>query len=563
MKKSRSLLAVLGVGLSCVALLVWLWSENQKTLRQLRDAQVQATPRSAAASPIAADALPASVTSLAASDPRVRALLGALQRSLLRSDTRANEGVLTFKDAAAYARFLARAQAAGLTILGEMPGLRAVRVRYDSPTSLLDDLVKNAADYGELSANYLVAIPSGPPAKEDRAETNSVPFGNSALQFLGVPAEHSEWGKGVTIAILDTGVQPDATFGQGRLRSLDIGYGLSAGSGSDDGHGTSVASLAAGASPDAQGVAPGANLLSIRVTDTNGVSDTFAMAQGIVAAADAGAKVINISMGGYATNAALDAAIAYAGDRGAIIVAAAGNDQAAQLAWPAADPRVISVGAVDRAGQQVAFSNSGAQLSLTAPGYGVQTAWLNGQRVYVDGTSASAPLVSGAIAATLSSNSSLTPRAAAQVLTRTANDAGAPGHDADYGSGVLNLDWAMHRDDPTYCDTAVSSHYYDAATNQMQFVVQNRSGVSVNGLSLNVATSGGTNGSNQYSIPTLGAGESYVASVPVDSTALKSAGTITYVTQLSNPLGFPDRANHNNRKSSTLSAPPPTPPPTR
>src|SRR5204863_541770 len=120
---------------------------------------------------------------------------------------------------------------------------------------------------------------------------------------------------------------------------------LTPGSGREDGHGTSVAALAAGSARDAPGVSPGANILSIRVTDANGTSDLFTISQAILAAVDAGAKIINISLGGYSTGPVLDSAIAYATKQGALIVAAAGNDQAAQLAWPAADSRVVSVGA--------------------------------------------------------------------------------------------------------------------------------------------------------------------------------------------------------------------------
>lgn len=553
MKKSLSFVAALGVGLACAGLLLWLWQENREALRQLRSV------RSASSTPTASSLNPAP-SAAPAPDTLPPSLLAQLRRLLDRSvDARTKESLLTFTDADAYRRFLARAKAAGLTILGELPGLRTIRVRYDSLDALRAELAKNAADYAGLSANDLVRIPSGPPTptKEDRAAITQIPFGNTALPFLGVPAEHSAWGKSVTIAVLDTGVLPDSTFGNGRLRTLDIGYGTVAGRGEDDGHGTAVAALAAGASADAPGVAPAANLLSIRVTDASGTSDTFTVAQAILAATDAGAKVINVSLGGYATNAALDAAIAYATERGAIIVAAAGNDQAAQLAWPAADSRVISVGAVDRAGQQVTFSNSGPQLSITAPGYGVQTAWQDGQRVYVDGTSASAPLVSGAIAAVLSQNSSLTPATAAQLVVQTASDAGAPGADANYGNGILNLDWAMNRNTAGHYDTAIASHYYDAAHNQMQFVVQNRSAAAVAGLQLSLNTTGGTAASTLISVPSLAAGETYIATVPVDDAALKAAGAITYATQLTNPPGLPDSAPGNNRKSSTLTAPAP------
>ncbi len=552
MKKSLSFLAALGVGLVCAALLLWLWQENRTGRHRLDTARTTPPPPASAATPT-------SSSTATAPDTFTRTLLASLQRLLARAiDARDHEALLTFKDADAYRRFLARAKAAGLTILGEMPGLRTIRVRYASLDALRAELTSNAADYAGLSANTLIAIPAGPatPAKEDRAAVTQIPFGNTALAFLGVPAEHSTWGRGVTIAILDTGVMPDATFGNGRLRTLDIGLGTTAGRGEDDGHGTAVAALAAGASADAPGVAPAANLLSIRVTDASGTSDTFTVAQAILAAADAGAKVINVSLGGYATNATLAAAIAYATERGAIIVAAAGNDQAAQLAWPAADARVISVGAVDRAGQQVAFSNSGPTLSLTAPGYGVQTAWLDSQRVTVDGTSASAPLVAGAIAAALSQNSSLTPATAAQLLVQTASDAGSPGADANYGSGILNLDWAMNRNNPTHFDPAIASHTFDAANNQMQFVVQNRSGAAVAGLQLSVNTTAATTTAPPaISVPPLAAGESYIATLPVDAAALKAAGTITYTTQLTTPPGLTDATPANNRKSSTLSAP--------
>jgi hypothetical protein len=485
------------------------------------------------------------------SDPVVRKLLGALARILARNDVRENETVLTFKDDAALARFLARAQKGGLTILGRLDALRAVRVRADNLAALEGELTQNASDYADVSGNYLFDVPRVP-AKEDRAAVNEVPFGNAALSFIGANGDRSQWGRGITIAVIDTGVATDATFGNGRITALDIGMGLTPGKAEDDGHGTSVASLVAGMSSDAPGVAPAANILSIRATDANSRTDIFTLSQAIIAAVDAGAKILNVSLGGYGTNNTLSAAIGYALDHGSVIVAAAGNDQAAQLTWPAADSRVISVGAVDRAGQQVSFSNSGAQLQLAAPGLGIQTAWLDGQRVYVDGTSASAPLVSGSIAALMSQNPSLTATAAAALLTKTANDAGAPGDDPAYGNGILNLAWALNASNPSYVDTAVSSHYFDAANNQMLFVVQNRSGQAVTGMSL--AVTAGTTTTN-YVVSSLAAGASQVIKVPVDSTLLRSTGQIQYNTTLVNPTGIVDQVPNNNRRSSVLSAP--------
>ena len=533
----------LAIGLAGAGMLLWLG-------RQDPSEGARPSPRITAVSPTTIPNTPADAkASVVPLSAEARALLASLQRLLYQRDARPNEGVITFKDDAAMQRFLGRAGKAGLTVLGQVDALRSVRVRFDDLKSLQRDVLANADDYAAVAGNALMHIPQ-PPAREERAALDQVPFGNRTLDFLGATGDRSQWGRGSTIAILDTGVAADATFGAGRLRALDIGLGTSPGNTTQaSGHGTSVAALAAGASPDAGGVAPGASLLSIRVTDASGTSDIFTVAHAIVAAVDAGAKIVNVSLGGYATNATLDAALTYATERGALIVAAAGNDQAAQLTWPAADPRVVSVGAIDAAEQQVSFSNSGAQLQLTAPGYGVQTAWLDGQRVYVDGTSASAPLVAGAIAAVMSRNPSLTPQQAAQLLARTANDGGAPGVDPAFGHGILNLGWALNSSNPGYVDTAVSSHFYDAATNQMQIVVQNRSGRAVTGLALNVTA--GTVGQN-FSVPALAPGETYVARLPVDSAALRNSGSLNYLTVLSNPIGVTDQVPANNRKSSVL-----------
>jgi hypothetical protein len=541
---------ILGASLACAALLVWLWRQSEPPIENPpAPASLVTAPADLAAVPAVAAPDVATPTLSA----EMRAMLNALVRALTTGNAREREAVLAFKDDAAMRRFLDRAQKFDLVVLGQLDALRAVRVRFDSLSNLQREFLETGDDYSAITANTLIGIPQ-PPAKQNRADVNQVPFGNDMLAFLGATGDRDSWGRGITIAILDTGVAGDATFGAGRVRALDIGLGIAPGSGSEAGHGTAVAALAAGQAPDAPGVAPSANLLSIRVTDSSGTSDLFTISQAIVAAVDAGAKIINISLGGYSTGAVLEAAIGYAMQKGALIVGAAGNDQAAQLAWPAADSRVVSVGAIDRIEQQVSFSNSGPQLQLTAPGYGVQTAWLNGQRVTIDGTSASAPIVAGAIAALMSKNSSLTPQQAADLLARTANDGGQPGTDAAFGHGIVNLGTAMNSSNLNYVDTAVSSHFFDVETGQMEFVVQNRSGRTMSGLSLNVST--GANTSTQ-SVPSLAPGETYVAKLPVNQTTLQNLGRITFTTQLTNPIGVVDQLPANNRRSSVLSAPKP------
>jgi hypothetical protein len=481
----------------------------------------------------------------------IAAVAEKLKKRVERADARPREAVLTFKSAEAYHNFLVRAGLAGLRIIGRIDSSNTARVGYDSLNGLARELLENGTDYDQVAANFFIGNPNTPPQAQTRANRTQVAVGNNLLPVLGVSGDTQTWGHGVTIAVLDSGVAADATFGLGRLSTLDVGLGTAAAGGAEGGHGTAVAALAAGQASDAPGVAPAANILSVRVTGDDGKSDAFTVAQGILAAVDAGAKIVNISLGGYGTNAALDSAIDYATSHGAVIVAAAGNDQAAQLTWPAADPRVISVGAVDATGQQAIFSNSGPQLQITAPGLGLQTAWTDGARVNFDGTSGSSPIVAGAIAAIMSQDSSLTPAQAWQVLQTHASEAGVPGPDPNYGNGVLNLGWAMARNDPTRIDTAIASQYYDASTEQMQIVVQNRSAQAVAGLDLNVNINGAP---QHYPIAWLAAGATSVVSLPISAGQLAAAGRIEFNTDLVNASGITDQVPTNNHRASVLTS---------
>ena len=259
--------------------------------------------------------------------------------------------------------------------------------------------------------------------------------------------------------------------------------------------------------------------------------------------------MINISLGGYATNTVLGEAVEHALAAGVAVVASGGNDQAAQLAWPAAYAGVVSVGAVDAAGRQAIFSNSGPGLQLTAPGYAVQTAGLGGTRVSFSGTSASAPVVSGAIAAVLSTSPGLTPLQAADVLTTHANDGGAAGTDPDYGNGSVNLGWALARADASRVDPALTSQSYDAARGTVTVVVQNQGAQTIAGLGLDSSTGGEP---LSYAVPTLAPGASIGIEVPVDRATLASAGELTVRFQVVAPAGVVDQNPANNRKTGVV-----------
>ena len=419
--------------------LVWTLAHLRPAHDPLAAADEPASEASAPASPLlrieADDPLPLS------ENPPFTELAVLLHRRFNRSHVRLDEGLLTFRDAAALQRFLARARAAGVEVLDRIDALHTARVRVTDYTAFARELTASTGDYTAVAANAILPPPT-PPA-EARSARVSLPVGENLLATLGIRAADPAWGRGVTIAVLDGGVFNDAAF-DSRLRQLDIGYGL-IGGGTDGAHATSVAALAAGAASDARGVAPAASLLSIRVTSADGAGDVFSVARGIYAAVDAGAQIINVSLGGYATSSVLADAVNYALSANVAVVAASGNDQAAQLVWPAAYPGVVSVGATDALGKQALFSNSGASLQLTAPGCAITTVGAGGARVSFSGTSASAPVVSGSIAALLSSNRGLNALQAADLLATYSTDAGPAGPDPDYGRGTVSLDRALRQ----------------------------------------------------------------------------------------------------------------------
>lgn len=500
-------------------------------------ADADTPPITATAPPLPAEADLVSTTSTAALSGKLTALLN-------RPGVRAHEAILLFKDPDGFHRFLARAAPAGVIITGRIDPLRALRVRIRAYDTFAAELVARAADFGGVSANPFIDIPPTPPSAE-RIASRPVAVGDQLLATLGVPAgtDTRTWGRGVTIAVLDGGAAPDPTLGA-RLRYLDIGLGY-AGTGEAGHHGTAVAALAAGSAPDAPGVAPAASVLSIRVIDTEDKSDVFTVSQGIVAAVDAGAQLINLSLGGRVTTELINRAITYATTHGVVIVAAAGNDGINSLAWPAADPRVVSVGATDATGRQAAFSNSGPQLHLTAPGVGILTGGLNPRRTFFSGTSASAPVIAGAIAVILSQTPGLTALQAVEILQTHADDGGAAGEDPHYGHGTLNLGWALARDDRMRTDTAISSHHYNPDTGALEVVVQNRS---ARASAAQVLTVNLNDRVTTYTIPAIAPGLSTAVVLPLD--AATAAAPIELRTQLELPEGVSDAVPANNTRAS-------------
>lgn len=361
-------------------------------------------------------------------------IAGALSKFNKSAAAVPNELELTFKTPAALQAFLGRAAAEGLTVLNADPRLLSARVRYADPTTMAQELSKHAGDYENAAPNYLVWIP-GLPAESPQLDTANAggrePFGNSGMQAIGASADRSTWGRGMTLAILDTGIQEHPSLSQTQVIHYDlVNDGLE-----PNGHGTAMASLAVGSGVENGGAAQAAKVLDIRVADPKGVSDTALLAQAIMKAVDEGASVINISMGTSGDSLMLKRAVDYALSHGVAVVAAAGNDQQTMLAYPAGYPGVVSVGAVDANGAQAYFSNSGPSLTIAAPGVGIISAYSKDRIVIGSGTSQAAAITSGVVTTLLGWGYSQ--QGMIQTLTTAAQPTGAPREQV--GAGLLHV----------------------------------------------------------------------------------------------------------------------------
>jgi len=394
-------------------------------------APARVVPKAPPARPLSRTLTPASPPAVkpAAAAPAVRPLPDLAQRVQPKGAV-PHEAVLTFKTGAAMAEFLKRAAREGLIVKGRLDSLRSVRVAYDSLDNLQRELSDYGADYAGVGANFPVLIPGVPP-QGNRVEGGDAPFGNATLSAIGAGPEvnRSEWGRGVTVAVLDSGVVSHPTFFEGQVTHVDLvndGQPF-------DGHGTAIASLIVGSLDGAQGVAPAANILDVRIAGAGG-SDSFQLARGIQTAVERGAQIINVSMGSYGDSPVVAEAVKSALEHGVIVVASVGNDSAAVKNWPAAYPGVISVSGVDANGQLAYYSNSG-QPTLAAPGVGIPSAFAQANKAYLavgDGTSQAAALVSGAAAAILSQGGNV-------LLTLSGSALSIPANKQQAGAGMLHI----------------------------------------------------------------------------------------------------------------------------
>lgn len=345
-----------------------------------------------------------------------------------------NEALLTFRTPEALAAFCERAAALGLEVLGHDVKLRTARVRFRDTRALERDLSAHAEDYTHVGPNLITRIPGlpPPPAQTDTANAGgSVPFRSQGLDAIGATGDRSGWGRGITVAVIDSGIGSHPSLAGVKITHYDLVNDGSA----FNGHGTAMASLIAGNDPNVGGVSPAASLLDIRVANAKGESNTALVSSAIIKATDLGARVINISVGANADSPVLDEAVRYAQSRNVVVVAAAGNEQQTALSMPAGISGVLSVGAVDANGTQAYFSNSGAGLTLVAPGVGIVSGYADNRLVIGSGTSQATAITSGVVAYLLGRGyygPNIIP-----LLTRTAEPLQAPA--TAVGAGLIQV----------------------------------------------------------------------------------------------------------------------------
>lgn len=446
----------------------------------------------------------------------------------------ANQRVIAFASRDALEAFLARA-GDGIRILGRLEALNALRVGFQDADALAALL--NGDE--ELSMIFPVEIPI---PGNIGAQPGAVPLGNGLLAWLGIDGMDPA-GDGVRIAILDTGVFAHSAFG-GNITHIDLVERLA----EMNGHGTAVASMIIGDSRLTPGVAPNADIIDIRIANDFGASNSWLLAEGILAAVNAGAQIINISLGSSGDSALVRSALAYAEAAGVVVVAAAGNQGFDRVAYPAANSNVLAVGATDAMGNHVAFSNSG-NIDVAAPGFGVNAAWINDMAVNVDGTSFSAPIIAGTLAWIMSTQN-VGQQQAVALMNQYLNDTGPAGHDATTGGGLPALDRVANANTPGIFDAAVASHHVIPPSQkkpypQLEVVIQNRGTEPLLNTAVTITHPGGTTTANITSLPPGGVQPVFV---PIPITQYDSGSPLTFDSRVTIGQGVTDANPINDRR---------------
>ena len=257
---------------------------------------------------------------------------------------------------------------------------------------------------------------------------------------IGAPtAWATSAGNGVTIAILDSGVDsahpdlagkllPGWNFYDGNSNTADV-----------TGHGTKVAGTAAASTNNSLGVASiagGAMILPGRVGSPTGSASYSTMAAGVTWAADKGARVANLSYGGARGSATVQSAAQYLKNKGGLLVTSGGNDGIEEAVAPS--DALVAVSATTSSDVKASWSSYGNYIDVAAPGSGIYTTTNGGGYASVSGTSFASPATAAVVALMMAANPALGPDDIAKHLFATAVDLGTAGFDKYYGHGRID-----------------------------------------------------------------------------------------------------------------------------
>jgi type VII secretion-associated serine protease mycosin len=318
----------------------------------------------------------------------------------------------------------------------------------------------------------LAALPAAPAMGAAAAPADGIRTNQQwVLSMLDAEAAWSVTrGAGVTVAVIDSGVNPDVSDLSGSVITGPDYTGVTTSPASKNWgvHGTWMASLIAGHGHDGGlsgvvGTAPAARILSIRVIPDRAdphyhkyereeeTAIQQSLANGIKYAVTHGAKVISMSIGYSAPSVTVRSELQYAYDHGVIVIASAGNSGGpssgrigkAPESFPADYPGVISVSAVKASGDVAPFSSENLSVKVAAPGVSVPAQGRDGQYWLVSGTSPACALVAGVAALIKSKYPRLAPDLVARALTSTTTDRPADGYDSQVGFGIVDAAAAL------------------------------------------------------------------------------------------------------------------------
>ena len=304
--------------------------------------------------------------------------------------------------------------------------------------------------YGLVNAAAAVAKAIGEDTFANVPELGGKNWGADAVKAPSA-WEKGYTGQGIVVAVLDTGVdrnhddlKNNIWTNQGEIPNngkdddgngyIDDVYGWNFDGNNNntidvDGHGTHVSGTIAGTKNDfgVTGIAYDAQIMPVKVLDDFGSGSTTAVANGIYYAADNGANIINLSLGGSFPSFGIERAIQYANSKGVTVVMAAGNSSGETPLYPAryADKYGIAVGAIDEEKNMARFSNragTDALTYLTAPGVNIYSTLPNNRYDSYSGTSMATPHIAGVVALMLSANPNLNSNLIRQTLEETASN---------------------------------------------------------------------------------------------------------------------------------------------